>query len=153
MKLNSNKVIEAKGDLSLTLQQAKADEIITLSESQLLVWLFGGQEELAKVSQQFSELKGQRSKSTSKSEFKRLTVQMENLQFTDKIVQVEVKNKNHVKLITNGFKLNGYEYKYLLSKGSKVITFTREDVYEDLHKRINNGRDMSVKFIPNQEKL
>lgn len=148
MKLNSNKVIEAKGDLSLTLQQAKADEIITLSESQLLVWLFGGQEELAKVSQQFSELKGQRSKSTSKSVFKRLTVQMENLQFTDKIVQVEVKNKNHVKLITNGFKLNGYEYKYLLSKGSKVITFTREDVWEVLHTKIKNGRGMSVKFIP-----
>ena len=148
MKLNGKKVLDAKGELNYTYTQCCSDEIISLSESQLLVWLFGGQEELAKVSQQFSELKGQRTMSKSKSEVARLTASMQELQFTDKIVQIEIKNKQAVPLIREGFKLNNYKYKYLLSKGSQIITFAREDVYDDLHKRINNGRDMSVKFIP-----
>ena len=148
MKLNGKKILEAKGELSYTYTQCNSDEIISLSESQLVMWLFGGKENFKQISEQFSELKGQRTMSKSKSEVARLTARMNELQFTDKIVQLKNTNKQSIKLIRKGFKLNGYEYKYLLSKGGQTITFAREDVYEDLHKRINNGSDMSVKFIP-----
>ena len=148
MKLNGTKVLKAKRELSYTYTQCSSDEIISLSESQLLMWLFGGKENFKQTSEQYSELKGQRTMSKSKSEVARLTAKMNELQFTDKIVQLEITNKQAVKLIREGFKLNGCEYRYVLSKGGQTITFAREDVWEDLHKRINNGRDMSVKFIP-----
>ena len=148
MKLNGKKVLEAKGELSYTYTQCNSDEIISLSESQSVMWLFGGKENFKQTSEQYSELKGQRAMSKSKSEVMRLTASMNELQFTSKIVQLEITNKQAVKLIRKGFKLNGYEYKYLLSKGGQTITFAREDVWEDLHTKINNGRDMSVKFIP-----
>lgn len=63
-------------------------------------------------------------------------------------------NKDYEKYSQDGFRLNGKKYTLLLGTpgGIKLNTvlFVREDVYEEISRRIDNGADFSIPMLPSK---
>lgn len=63
-------------------------------------------------------------------------------------------NKDYEKYSQDGFRLNGKKYILLLGTpgGIKLNTvlFVREDVYEEISRRIDNGADFSIAMLPSK---
>ena len=63
-------------------------------------------------------------------------------------------NRDYEKYSQDGFRLNGKRYTLLLGTPGGIKTntvmFVREDVYEEISKRIDNGADFSIPMLPSK---
>ena len=141
MKLEGKYLEDNKFNVKLSWKDAeKLAYTIQLATSQVIDWVYECRgTTYAEVNEEVSRLKGLR---TDKAKRK-----IDKLINIDEIIQVVVESKTRFDKIMRGFKVNGYNYKYLLSKGEATITFVREDLYELFTDRLNGGRDMSKKMF------
>ena len=137
-----------KNGVEISFEDAlQKDMVIGLGDSQLLLWLDelrGADSE--KIQNQYNELKMQRN--SGQGNRKELTCKMRELEFITELVQVEFTNIADFDRLVNGFYVNGAKYVWLMSKGSNVITFIREDIESTIRVKLNNGRNEQIKFIP-----
>ena len=94
-------------------------------------------------------------KTALKKDIKRLNDELLRASLQDCLCNVVFKSdKDYDRYSTNGFKLNGKRYVLLLGTpgGIKLNTvlFVREDVHEEISRRINNGADFSIPMLPSK---
>ena len=149
-KVDGKILRDANWNLKLDFKKAMdKDFIIAFSSSQVIDWIY----ELRgttyrQASETYSELKGLLKQ--GKGNPKELRNQMHELNFIDELIQVEFSSKSDFNRAVQGLKVNGISYKYLSSKGSNVITFIKEDLYDIISKRLNADRDVNVKQYPSK---
>ena len=137
VKLQGSKIKESKGvvnDISIE-QLEKQGDIIGVSESQLIEWvleLHG--ETIDSIQEKYIEYKNNND-----------YLSIKELRFIQDVVKVEYTSE---KQFVSSFIFNEEEYVWLASKGSAVNTYIRKGISEEIIDRLNNGRNMSKKFIP-----
>lgn len=159
-KLDSALLEKKNWDLTLPIEEARKIDgiIVALADSQILSWineLNGTQDydEKAKtIKKEIKWLKKQTTTRTNKIRISELYKELYRLQFKEDYVCVVMSKKSHYKRANRGFKINGVEYRRLFctTGGVKMSTvvYVSMKVYDELKKRIENGRDLNKPMVP-----
>lgn len=88
-----------------------------------------------------------------KNQIKELYNRLYNIQYkSDYLCLIIDRNKDYEYAYHNMISLNGKKYKRLLGTNGGVknstIVFVSENVYDEIFKRLNNGRDLDKKMVP-----
>jgi len=160
LKIETKRLKNAKWDLDLPLSEAKKNgEIVALGESQLIRWLcelhgfVDRNEQVLSLKRQIKSLKKQENSIRNRRKIREMYEQLDELQFLSDYVLVVMNTAgDYRKIVKNGFKINGVKYRRLLGTPGGVktstIVFVSEDVYPEIWRRIENGRDLSVPMVP-----
>lgn len=159
-KIDSD-LLEKKGwDLTLPIANARKMDgvIVALADSQILSWINeinGTQDydEKAKgIKKEIKFIKKQPINNINKKRISDLYDQLYKLQFKEDYVCVVMNKKAHYKKANRGFKINGISYKRLLCTAGGVktstVVYVSERIYDELYKRINNGRNENIPIVP-----
>ena len=158
-KINSQRLAEAKWNLTLPLEEARRnEEIVPLASSQQLRWIDAlnnmvNQEAKAKaVKRRIKDLRHEENSTENRREIRQLYQQLDKIQFKPDYVTVVIHNKRDYRRARKGFYINGVRYERLLGTTGGVknntIVFVSSRLVNELRKRINNGRNPDQKFIP-----
>jgi hypothetical protein len=165
-KISSARLQKAKWDLIIDFKQAKKrEEIVDLADSTVLRFIRQIINEksddeflsdLNKIKGRIKVLISQQRTKENTSEYQRLIKQYhEKLMVTDYVlVEMKKNSRKHKDFdrANNGFKINGKQYEYLLSTTGGVknetVVYVSKEVHPELVRRIENGRNMEVKFVP-----
>lgn len=136
LKIPGDLVKKSKGNVVITQEEIKNEGyLIGIQDSQMIAWL----DELRgtptiDLERLYAELRSKKENEVAKS-----------LLFINELVQVDYSSDKQFK---EKFKLNDESYVWINSKGDSTNTYIREDLYEIINHKLNNGRNMSTKFIP-----
>lgn len=158
-KINSQRLAEAKWNLTLPLEEARCnEEIVPLASSQQLRWIDAlnnmvNQEAKAKaVKRRIKDLRHEENSPENRREIRQLYQQLDKIQFKPDYVTVVIHNKRDYRRARKGFYINGVRYERLLGTTGGVknntIVFVNSRLVNELRKRINNGRNPDQEFIP-----
>lgn len=158
-KINSQRLAEAKWNLTLPLEEARRnEEIVPLASSQQLRWIDAlntmvNQEAKAKaVKRRIKDLRHEENSPENRREIRQLYQQLDKIQFKPDYVTVVIHNKRDYRRARKGFYINGVRYERLLGTTGGVknntIVFVNSRLVNELRKRINNGRNPDQEFIP-----
>lgn len=150
---------KAKWNLTLPLSEArKNDEVISLSDSQILRWIDelnhieNADFEAKKLKKSIKMLKKQPNSLQNRREIKKMYEKLDKVQYKPDYMCLVIDKDKDYRRACKGFIINGIKYVRLLGTNGGVknetIVFVSERLSEELRKRINNGRDESVKLIP-----
>lgn len=160
IRLHSKRLRNSKWKLNLTLNEARAnDEIISLASSTTLrmidniMGIEDKSDEVNSIKKEIKLLRRNENTMENKRKIKQKYQSLDDIQFMPYYVNVIIdKQSDYKKMYNNGFELNGRKYYRLLGTTGGVknstIVFVSEDVHEELKRRIDNDRDMSVKIVP-----
>ena len=158
-KIHSSRLRKSKWDLTLPLIQArKNEEVISINDSQMIRWIdelngatdcdtkaYNIRKEIKFIRKQETTLKNRRA-------VRRLYEQLDEIQFKKDYICLIIDTKQDYKRACRGFKINGVKYSRLLGTNGGVknstIVFVNSEYVDELRKRIDNGRDMSVELVP-----
>ncbi|MCI8339778.1 MAG: hypothetical protein HFH62_14065 [Lachnospiraceae bacterium] len=159
-KLSSKRLREAKWNLSLPLATAmkNSNDIVALNDSQILRWIceLNGIEQLdEKVSgimREIKRLKKQPKTRETQKQIKEWYQKVYALQYQkDYFCMMMDSNKDYDRA-NQGFQINGYPYHRLLGTNGGIkkstIVYVGDHVYEEIRKRMDNGRDKNKPIIP-----
>ena len=77
---------------------------------------------------------------------------IDEIQIKPDYLNVVMDKDNHIEVLEKGFSVNGRKYKRLLGTPNGVkcstVVYTTEEMYDELQRRLNNGRDAEQKFNP-----
>lgn len=158
-KINSGRLAKAKWNLVLPLDEARRnDEIVALASSQMLRWidelrgLAGRDEEVLSLKRRAKFVKKQPNCVENKKKLRKIYERLDDLQIKDDYVIVVMERVAHFRRAEKGFKINGKKYVRLVATNGQVkvgaVTYISEDLSEEIRRRINNGRDMTVPLVP-----
>lgn len=160
-KINSSRLRRSKWSLDLKFEEARDNkEIISLSSSQVLRWI----DELNKIhnkDQEINSLKEEKNKiiqgsisKDSKKEIIKINNKINKLKFVKDYVCIIFDKKSDFDRCNSkkGFFINGKKYKRLLGTTGGVknetIVYISEDKYDEIKKRLNNGRNIDKPIVP-----
>lgn len=149
---------KAKWKLSLSLEEAKRnEEVISLASSQVLRWIdeingiVDADERAKELKRRIKKLRRENT-AENRKEIRKLYRELDSLQFKPDYMCLVVNKVSDYRRACKGFQINGVKYKRLLGTpgGIKLSTvvFVSEKVYDTLFAKIDNGRDLSKKFVP-----
>lgn len=167
-KIHSDRLRKSNWNLKLSISEAcKNEEVIKLSDSSVLRFIneindINSQEVDIKVKQLRNELKKILKCSNSnenRKKIKEIYSKLNDLQFVSDYVSVIMDKEKDFLRAVNGFSINGIKYKRLVGTTNGVkketIVFVSQKsnrnnnpIYRELKKRLCNGRDETVKFVP-----
>jgi hypothetical protein len=159
-KLPSKRLAQSGWDLALPLQTAikNKNDVVALSDSQLLRWIYelNGIEDLdAEVRSIQSEIKHQKKRpksEESKNRIKELYKALYSLQYQKDYLYIIMNTRKDYLRANKGFYINQYPYRRLLGTNGGIkkstITYVGEHVYDEIKKRMDNGRDLHKSLIP-----
>lgn len=159
-KIRSSRLRRKNWKLQLSINEARENqEIIALSESQIMRWIdelnniTNLELHISDIKSQINKLKKEPNLSYSRPRIKKLYLELDKYQFKNDYVCVVIeKNKDFDYIYKNGFEINGIKYKWLLGTTGGVknntLVFVNENLLPQLKERINNGRNMQMKFAP-----
>lgn len=159
-KIRSSRLRRKNWKLQLSINEARENqEIIALSESQIMRWIdelnniTNPELHISDIKSQINKLKKEPNLSYSRPKIKKLYLELDKYQFKKDYVCVVIeKNKDFDYIYKNGFEINGMKYKWLLGTTGGVknntLVFVNENLLPQLKERINNGRNMQMKFAP-----
>ncbi len=138
MKIDGKFLVNNNNDIVITYEEAEKNlMIIGLSRSQVIDWCL--EERGTNYNKIFEEVIEIKKEGSGRKRINELV-------FLNEIVQVVINSKKEFDEIIKGFKINGFEYKYLASKGDSNIRFVRSDLYELFTARLDANRDTGVKM-------
>lgn len=159
-KLPSKRLKEAKWNLTLPLQTAmkNQNDIVAVNDSQILRWIceLNGIEnldsEVLKIKKEIKSIKKQPKNRENSKRIRTLYETLYSLQYQkDYFCMVMDSNKDY-DAANKGFSINGYKYHRLLGTNGGIkkstITYIGENVFDEIVKRMDNGRDKSKPIIP-----
>lgn len=136
----------------------KNDEVISLSDSQMLRWIdeLNGIEDAdytaKKIKKNIKMLKKQPNSLQNRREIKKLYEKLDKVQHKPDYMCLVIDKEKDYRRACRGFTINDVKYVRLLGTNGGVknetIVFVSERLSKDLRARINNGRDESVTLIP-----
>lgn len=140
------------------VEARKNDEVISLSDSQMLRWIdeLNGVEDADTIAKEIKKkirwTKKQPSTLQNRRSIKRLYEDLDKIQYKPDYMCLIVDKKKDYLRACNGFKINNIKYVRLLGTNggvkNKTIVFISERLSKEIRKRIDNGRDKSVPLIP-----
>lgn len=159
-KLPSKRLREAKWDLTLPLQSAmkNKNDIVALNDSQILRWIceLNGidnlDEEAAKLKKEIRYIKKQPKSKENRDHIRELYKKLYSLQYQKDYFCVIMNSNADYDRANQGFTINGYRYHRLLGTNGGIkkstITYIGDHVFEEIVKRMDNGRDKNKPIIP-----
>lgn len=160
-KIHSKRLVEAHWDLTLPLDEARRNhEIISLADSTVLRWideLNGVTDADAKarsIKRRIKMLRNESSCLENRREIRRLYTELDAVQFKPDYMCLVVDKKNDYKRACSakGFSINGIVYRRLVGTTGGVknstIVFVSDRLVGEIRKRIDNGRNTGMEFIP-----
>lgn len=160
LKLNSSFLAKHNWNLTLPIEEARKTPgvVISLADSQILTWIneLNGTEdydELAKgIKKEIKLIKNQKSTKENKLKVKELYRELYQLQFKEDYLCLIIDKLSDYDRANKGFKVNGVEYRRLLTTTNGVktstVVYTSVRLHDELKKRIENGRNTDVKLAP-----
>lgn len=159
LKIPSTELAKKKWNLTISRKEAIDKEmLVALSSS----YLIRSMDELtdsvvdeAYVAQLKRQIKHQkRLPSTAENRrcLERLQEELHQLLLVPTVVNVVMASNKHYERANKGFVVNGIRFKRLLATSAGVktstIVYVAESHYDEILKRINNGRDLEQSFVP-----
>ena len=162
-KINSTRLRKSKWNLNINVDEASdKNELVSLAESELIRFIdiinkVNTKSIYKKVNNVYKDINKIKKLSTSIENRRKIkslyNKKYDLLLIKDYVCIVIDNNKDFDRM--NGKKLfyiNGVKFKHLLGTPGGVkkytITYVSENVYDELEKRIDNGRNINNKFIP-----
>ena len=158
--MQSKRLKQAKWNLTLSLQNAmkNKNDIVALNDSQILRWIceLNGIEnldyEVSKLKREIKFIKKQPKSKENKDKIKELYDKLYSLQYQKDYFCMIMNSDKDYDRANQGFKINGYKYHRLLGTNGGIkkstITYIGENVFDEIVKRMDNGRDKSKPIIP-----
>ena len=172
-KIHSSKIIKNKMNYNKSLEDMRrSKEIISLADSEVLRFI----DEINGVDRENVELQIRELRSSIKklqnnsknadstliakikSAIKKYYAAIDAIQIKPDYLTVVMDKDNHIETLEKGFKINGRNYRRLVGtpngvKCSTVVYVTEytldgREMYAELQRRLNNGRDEAQKFNP-----
>ena len=134
------------------------NDIVALNDSQILRWIceLNGIEnldyEVSKLKREIKFIKKQPKNKENKDKIKELYDKLYSLQYQKDYFCMIMNSDKDYDRANQGFKINGYKYHRLLGTNGGIkkstITYIGENVFEEIVKRMDNGRDKTKPIIP-----
>lgn len=134
------------------------NDIVALNDSQILRWIceLNGIEnldnEVSKIKKEIKYIKKQEKTKENKDKIKELYEKLYSLQYQKDYFCMIMNSDKDYDRANQGFKINGYEYHRLLGTNGGIkkstITYIGDNVYKEIVKRMDNGRDKTKPIIP-----
>lgn len=160
-KIPSSLLKKNKWDLTLSTEECRKrcpEIMITMAESQLIRWideLQGRENPAKKVREIRKKIKETRKLPKSKETNKimaGLYEALDKLLFIPEYVSVIMDQIKDYERANEGFTVNGIKFRRLLGTNGGIkmstIVYVAEDLYPEIKKRIDNGRDMTKELVP-----
>lgn len=158
-KIHTTKLRRSNWNLTLTLQKArKNEEIISLADSTVLRWLdeltnnTNVDEKVKEIRKEIKRLRKEPTTQKTKKEIKKQYSMLDKIQFVPSYLCLVVDKKQDYYRANKGFKINGIQYKRLLGTTggikNETIVYIDEKYYDEIFKRIENGRDLDKELVP-----
>jgi len=159
-KLHSSFLAKHNWDLTLPIEEARktAGVVIALADSQILTWIneinqTENYDEVAKeIKKQIKYLKTLKNTPENKCKIRNLYQKLYQVQFKEDYLCLIIDKISDYDRANKGFKVNGIEYKRLLTTVNGVktstVVYTSKRLVDKLKQRINNGRNVDVPLVP-----
>ena len=158
--MSSKRLKQARWNLTLPLQSAirNKNDVVALNDSQILRWIceLNGIEDLdfevSKLKKEIKFIKRMPISNANKSKIKELYKKLYSLQYQNDYFCMIMNSDKDYDSANQGFKINGYKYHRLLGTNGGIkkstITYIGENIYKEIIKRMDNGRDKTKPIIP-----
>ena len=159
-KLHSSFLAKYNWDLTLPIEKARQTPgvVVSLADSQILTWInelnqTENYDAIAReIKKEIKYIKKQKNTVENKNKIKELYKELYKVQFKEDYVCIIMDKKSDYDRANKGFKINGVEYKRLLTTTNGVktatVVYTSVRLRDELKKRIENGRNKEVKLVP-----
>lgn len=160
-KLNSKRILEANSDLTLPYDEAvRRAEVIALASSNTLRMIdkingkdsFEKEKEIKELKERKKKLLNKKNTRKNKIEIKEINEKIRKEIFVEDYLCVVMDTKGDYDKLLKGFRVNGIEYKRLLSTSGgvkkSVIVFCSTRIHEQLNNQLNAERNPNIKFVP-----
>lgn len=158
-KISTSRLKKAKWNLTLSLEEAKNNnEVIALGDSQMIRWIdemnnagdVGA--EISRIKREIRAISKQENSVQNRHTVRALHKELDRIQFLPDYIHIIADNNSDYVRATKGFKINGIKFVRLLGTNgglkNSTVVFVNEKLAEELRRRVDNGRDMSVKLVP-----
>lgn len=147
-------------DLNLPIEEARKTPgvVISLADSQILTWIneLNGTEDYDKKAKEIKSeiklIKKEKTTPENKTKIKDLYQQLYKLQFKEDYLCLIIDKPSHYDRANQGFKVNGIEYRRLLTTTNGVktstVVYTSIRLRDELKKRVQNGRNLDALLVP-----
>ena len=159
-KLHSSFLAKHNWDLTLPIEKARQTPgvIVSLADSQILTWIneLNDTENYDSIAREIKKeikfIKKQKNTAENKNKVRELYKELYRVQFKEDYVCIIMDKKSDYDRANKGFKINGIEYKRLLTTTNGVktatVVYTSARLRDELKKRIENGRNTAAKLVP-----
>jgi hypothetical protein len=160
-KIHSSVLKRNDWNLNITLQEARNnDQLISLANNQLIDFIDEikhnkiNMDNIHLIKQTIEELKIKVSTLKNKELIQDLYIQKNSILFIEDIVEIVMDNKKDFDrcCMKKGFYINDIKYKRLLGTTGGIkkstIFFVSYELYDELNKRLNNGRNEDIPLVP-----
>lgn len=160
LKLHSSFLAKYNWDLTLPIEKARQTPgvVVSLADSQILTWIneLNDTENYDSIAREIKKeikfIKKQKTTVDNKNKIKELYKELYKVQFKEDYVCIIMDKKSDYDRANQGFKINGVEYRRLLTTTNGVktatVVYTSLRLRDELKKRIENGRNTSAKLVP-----
>ncbi len=158
-KIHSSRLRKARWKLTLPISEARRnDEVVSLADSQVLRWLdelngiTDADANAKSIKSEIRRLRREDNSIQNRRRIKQLYAQLDTIQFKPDYLCVIIDKEKDYRRACRGFSINGIRYVRLLGTNggvkNKTIVFISERHSKEIRRRIDNGRDMSMKMVP-----
>lgn len=159
-KLSSKRLKQARWNLTLPLETAikNKNDVVALNDSQILRWIcelngLGNLDmEVAKIKKEIKYVKKLPGSKENRNAIKKLYEKLYSLQYQKDYFCLIMDSNQDYDRANKGFKINGYQYHRLLGTNGGIkkstIIYIGDNVYKEIAKRMDNGRDKNKPIIP-----
>lgn len=160
-KIHSKRLKKNKWNLDLPIDVAMRDyanEIVSLSDSQVMRFIDeinGTHDRDKKIRAIKNKIKAEKRKDRSRESrvlMRELYKSLYELQFQKDYVCIVMDSNADYDRANKGFKINGISYRRFLGTNGGIknstIVYVNDDIYPELKKRLDNGRDKTKEIIP-----
>lgn len=164
-KISTSRLRRANWNLNLSIPEAiQNEEIVSVGENTLIRFVdnLNGtiisdvRNDVRNIEKQIRKIKSMPTSMGNRNQIKKLYERRYKKLFIKDYVSIVIDNNRDFNRINNskGFFINGIKYKRLLGTPSgikkRTIFYVNENMYEELNKRIENGRDLSKEIVPSK---
>ena len=157
-KIHSSRLRRERWNMKLPLSEARRnEEIISLADSQMLRWideLNGVTDADAKarnIKRQINELRKCEPSALTRRTIRGLYAELDKIQFKPDYMCLIIDKEKDYMVAKKGFRINDVKYKRLLGTTGGIknstIVFASERLINELHRRVDNGRDMTKEMV------
>lgn len=135
----------------------KNDEVISLADSQMLRWIDSlngitdSDLKARKIKEEIKQIKREQNSIKNRRLIRQLYSELDELQYKPDYVCLIIDKEKDYYRACKGFSINGITYKRLLGTNGGIknstIVFVSERLADELHRRIDNGRDKTKEVV------